>query len=101
MNVIRIPGVYTPEVSNFFVDSFAKYIRENNYPEWSCQEVEIVGKEAIFKYLISRDDTSGDSLRELAEVCHEDVDISLGVLYKVYNRDFTMLIDGHYYWATT
>lgn len=101
MNIVKIQGVYAPEVGNFFVDSIAKYVRDNNYPEWCHQLCDIITDDGrVFNYIISRDDKHADLFSEVvahhAEECWE----SFGVIYKVVNTDFEMLIDGHYYWAT-
>jgi len=101
MNIVKIPGVYTPEAGNFFVDSIAKYVRDNNYPKWRTQFCDICTNDGCaFNYIISNDDEYSDLFEEVAEHHPEEYDKSSGVLYKVLYRDFEMLIDGHYYWAT-
>lgn len=101
MNIVKIPGVYTPEAGNFFVDSIAKYVRDNNYPKWCHQLCDICTSDGIaYNYIISRDDKYADIFKEVA-ACHaEEYWKSSDVIYKVVERDFEMLIDGHYYWAT-
>ena len=102
MRTIKIQGVYTKEeVGNFFVNSIAKYVRDNNYPEWCCQFCDIIADDDhVFNYIISRDDKHANLFEEVA-ACHaEEYLKSSGVIYRVVNADFEMLIDGHYYWAT-
>ena len=102
MESIKIKGVYTPGVHNFFVDSIAKYIRDNNYPNFNAQECIIIAKDGTtYNYLISRDDGYADDFKDWIEVHPEWFDISSDVHYEVRYMDFFMLIDGHYYWATT
>ena len=101
MSIIKIQGVYTEEVGNFFVDSIAKYIRDNNYPNWCHQLCDICTKDGFaYNYIISRDDKWAEGFKEIAAYHAEEYWKSSGVIYKVVNRDFEMLIDGHYYWAT-
>lgn len=101
MKTIKIQGVYTPEASNFFVDSIAKYVRDNNYPDWHHQLCDIITSEGIaYNYMISRDDNFVDNILSMIDRFPEKYWTSSGVTYRVDNRDFEMLIDGHYYWAT-
>ena len=101
MKSIIIPGVYAKETGNFFVNSIAKYIRDNNYPNWCHPWGTLVGEKESFDYIISRDDSHVDSMKEFIALSPKDYDTSSGVIYQVDYRDFIMLIDGHYYWATT
>lgn len=99
MKTIEIQGVY--EGSNFFVDSFAKYIREHNYPEWVHQLCDVTTKDDIaYNYMVSRDDNFVDNILSMIDRYPEEYWTSSDVTYRVDNRDFEMLIDGHYYWAT-
>jgi hypothetical protein len=102
MKTINIQGVYTKEeVGNFFVNSIAKYVRDNNYPEWCCQLCGIIADDGrVFNYIISRDDRHTSLFEEVAAYHAEEYWKSSGVIYRVVNTDFEMLIDGHYYWAT-
>lgn len=100
MKAIKIEGVYTPNASNFFVDSIAKYVRDNNYPKWNAQSCDIIAKDRVFNYIISKDDKYVEEFKTWFEDHPEDFDKSNGVIYQVKYRDFIMLIDGHYYWAT-
>ena len=101
MKKIKIQGVYTPEAGNFFIDSIAKYVRDNNYPDWHHQLCDIITSEGIaYNYMISRDDTFVERFKEYAAYRAEDFYTSSEVIYKIDERDFQMLVDGHYYWAT-
>lgn len=102
MEAIKIEGVYTPGPHNFFVDSIAKYIRDNNYPNFNAQECIIIAEDGkTYSYIISRDDSHVEEFKVQLEVIPEWFDESSGVYYNVEYRDFVMLIDNHYYWATT
>lgn len=102
MKTIKIQGVYAKEeVGNFFVNSIAKYVRDNNYPEWCCQLCDIIADDGrVFNYIISRDDRHASLFEEVAAYHAEEYWKSSDVIYRVVNTDFEMLIDGHYYWAT-
>ncbi len=98
MKTIIIAGYN--EGNNYFVDSIAHYVRQNGYPEWDAQSCDIVGHGRTFNYLISRCDSMGETLTELSDLGCDDVMRSNGVLYKVDDQDFTMLIDGRGYFAS-
>jgi uncharacterized UPF0160 family protein len=101
MRTIKIQGVYTKEAGNFFVNSIAKYVRDNNYPNWYHQLCDIITDDGrVFNYIISRDDKHANLFEKIAAYHAEGYWKSSGVIYRVVNTDFEMLIDGHYYWAT-
>lgn len=105
MESIKIQGCY--EGNNFIVDSIAKYIRENNYPQLKHQVFDIIPQHKelydkqtlrLFNYMVSNDDSYVNAFLEDTEKTYS----SLGVLYRVDSGldNFFMVIDGHYYWAT-
>ena len=103
MNTINLEGIH--DGNNFIVDTLAKYIRDNNYPELQADEIVITAND-VNKYrgLVSQEDKFLEWAklhRELfPELFPREWRTSSDVCYQCDGRGIYMIIDNHYYWTT-
>lgn len=104
MNKISLEGVY--DGNNFIIDTLAKYIRDNNYPELDKQMFNIVASN-YNRILVSKGDAyllagMQSELKMFPEdfLISSDVYYQTDVYYQYTDGSFYMLIDNNYYWAT-
>lgn len=97
---IAISGVH--DGNNFIVDTLAKCIRDNDYPEWAGQFITITINDGNKLSLIV-----SKASEYLYEGISRDLEMfpdkflnSSGVFYQEDSGSVYMIVDNSYYWAT-
>lgn len=99
MNTINLEGIH--DGNNFIVDTLAKYIRDNNYPELRADEI-IIAANAMnkYSYIVSQSDKFFEEAKQHQELFPNKWRTSSGVYYQGDSYAIYMIIDNHYYWTT-
>lgn len=100
MSTISIQGIH--DGNNFIVDSIAKYVRDNNYPEWAGQFITITTNDGNkFSFIASKgNEYLCNGLKEDLKLFPDKFMNSSGVFYQEDSVSVYMIVDNNYYWAT-
>lgn len=97
---INIQGIH--DGNNFIVDSIAKYVRDNNYPEWAGQFIVITVNDGNkFSFIASKgNEYLCKGFKEDLKMFPDRFLSSSGVFYQEDSWSIYMLIDNYYYWVS-